>query len=114
MSEKADIVYLLRAGQSIRSIQRETGVHRTIVRRLRELAQEAGWLAVDRLPPEAEEITRAVAQANPKLLEADAIVLATPGYFEMLSGRLKNFLDRTRLTPFVVICGGGSKRATAT
>ena len=71
MSEKADIVYLLRAGQSIRSIQRETGVHRTIVRRLRELAQEAGWLAVDRLPPEAEEITRAVAQANPKLLEAE-------------------------------------------
>ena len=31
----------------------------------------------------------------PKLLAADAIVLATPGYFEMLSGLLKNFLDRT-------------------
>jgi multimeric flavodoxin WrbA len=31
----------------------------------------------------------------PKLLEADAFVLATPGYFEMLSGLLKNFLDRT-------------------
>ena len=31
----------------------------------------------------------------PKLLTADAIVLATPGYFEMLSGLLKNFLDRT-------------------
>jgi len=31
----------------------------------------------------------------PKLLGADAIVLATPGYFEMLSGLLKNFLDRT-------------------
>jgi multimeric flavodoxin WrbA len=31
----------------------------------------------------------------PKLLSADAIVLATPGYFEMLSGLLKNFLDRT-------------------
>ena len=31
----------------------------------------------------------------PKLLEADAIVLATPGYFEMLSGLLKNFMDRT-------------------
>jgi len=29
------------------------------------------------------------------LLEADAIVLATPVYFEMLSGLLKNFLDRT-------------------
>lgn len=31
----------------------------------------------------------------PRLLEADAIVLATPAYFEMLSGLLKNFLDRT-------------------
>jgi multimeric flavodoxin WrbA len=30
-----------------------------------------------------------------KLLSADAIVLATPGYFELLSGLLKNFLDRT-------------------
>ena len=31
----------------------------------------------------------------PKLLTADVIVLATPAYFEMLSGLLKNFLDRT-------------------
>ena len=31
----------------------------------------------------------------PKLLAADAIVLATPGYMGMLSGMLKNFLDRT-------------------
>ena len=31
----------------------------------------------------------------PKLLEADAIVLGTPGYMGLLSGLLKNFLDRT-------------------
>ena len=31
----------------------------------------------------------------PRLLAADAFVLATPGYFEMLSGLLKNFIDRT-------------------
>jgi multimeric flavodoxin WrbA len=36
-----------------------------------------------------------MAEVYPKLLAADAIVLATPGYFEMLSGLLKNFLDRT-------------------
>ncbi len=36
-----------------------------------------------------------MARIYPKLLAADAIVLATPGYFEMLSGLLKNFLDRT-------------------
>lgn len=31
----------------------------------------------------------------PRLLEADVIVLGTPVYFEMLSGLLKNFMDRT-------------------
>jgi multimeric flavodoxin WrbA len=31
----------------------------------------------------------------PKLLEADCLVLGTPVYFEMLSGLLKNFIDRT-------------------
>lgn len=36
-----------------------------------------------------------MAEVYSKLLSADAIVLATPGYFGMLSGLLKNFLDRT-------------------
>ncbi len=31
----------------------------------------------------------------PKLLEADAWALGTPVYFELLSGLLKNFMDRT-------------------
>jgi multimeric flavodoxin WrbA len=31
----------------------------------------------------------------PKLLQADILVLGTPVYFEMLSGTLKNFIDRT-------------------
>ncbi len=31
----------------------------------------------------------------PKLLSADLIVFGTPVYFEMLSGLLKNFIDRT-------------------
>ena len=34
-------------------------------------------------------------QVYPKLIAADVIVLATPGYMELLSGLLKNFLDRT-------------------
>jgi multimeric flavodoxin WrbA len=34
-------------------------------------------------------------EVYPKLVAADIIVLATPAYFEMLSGLLKNFLDRT-------------------
>jgi multimeric flavodoxin WrbA len=31
----------------------------------------------------------------PKLLKADCLVFGTPAYFELLSGLLKNFLDRT-------------------
>ena len=36
-----------------------------------------------------------MAAVYPALIAADAIVLASPGYMEMLSGLLKNFLDRT-------------------
>ncbi len=31
----------------------------------------------------------------PSLIDSDIIVFGTPVYFEMLSGRLKNFMDRT-------------------
>lgn len=31
----------------------------------------------------------------PKLVSADALILASPVYFEMISGLLKNFIDRT-------------------
>jgi len=34
-------------------------------------------------------------QIYPKLVEADGWVLGTPVYFELLSGLLKNFMDRT-------------------
>ena len=34
-------------------------------------------------------------QIYPRLLEADAWALGTPVYFELLSGLLKNFMDRT-------------------
>lgn len=34
-------------------------------------------------------------QIYPKLIEADGLVFGTPVYFEMLSGLLKNFIDRT-------------------
>ncbi len=36
-----------------------------------------------------------MADVYPNLINADVIILATPGYMEMLSGLLKNFLDRT-------------------
>ena len=34
-------------------------------------------------------------QIYPKLVEADGLAFGTPAYFEMLSGLLKNFMDRT-------------------
>jgi multimeric flavodoxin WrbA len=34
-------------------------------------------------------------QIYPGILAADALALGTPVYFEMLSGMLKNFMDRT-------------------
>jgi multimeric flavodoxin WrbA len=34
-------------------------------------------------------------QLCPKLIEADCLVFGTPVYFEMLSGQLKTFMDRT-------------------
>mgnify|MGYP002399218332 CR=1 FL=1 len=36
-----------------------------------------------------------MASVYPRLLAADVIVLATPGYMGLLSGLMKNFLDRT-------------------
>ena len=34
-------------------------------------------------------------EVYPKLTEADCLIFGTPVYFEMLSGLLKNFIDRT-------------------
>ncbi len=70
MTEKLDIVDRLRVGQSIRAIQRETGVHRTIVRRVRDLATEAGWLSSDRQPPDQGEVARLLATARSTSREA--------------------------------------------
>ena len=40
-------------------------------------------------------VTDDMQEINPKLLAADVIILGTPVYFYMLSGLLKNFIDRT-------------------
>jgi transposase len=55
MTEYRDIIRRLRAGQSIRGIQRETGIHRTIIRKLHKKAMKRGWLEPRApLPSEAE------------------------------------------------------------
>ena len=53
MTEKREVIRRLRHGQSIRQINRETGIHRTIIRRINGLSKEKRWLDTSkRLPPE--------------------------------------------------------------
>jgi transposase len=44
VTELYDIIARLRKGHGIREIHRALGVHRTIIRTLRDIAQEEGWL----------------------------------------------------------------------
>lgn len=64
MTEKVDVIFRLRAGQPLRAIERETGVHRTIVRRLRKLAEASAWLSADRPPPDEAEVARVIAASR--------------------------------------------------
>ncbi len=44
MVEKVDVIRRLQLNQSIRAIQRETGIHRTNIREIKDLALSKGWL----------------------------------------------------------------------
>jgi len=48
MTELRDVIRRLKLGHGVRDIHRSTGIHRTIVRQLRVVAQQVGWLAADR------------------------------------------------------------------
>ncbi|MDF1569127.1 MAG: helix-turn-helix domain-containing protein, partial [Spirochaetaceae bacterium] len=55
MTEKSEVIRRLRAGQSIREINRETGIHRSTVRNIREVATRWNWLdSRESLPGESE------------------------------------------------------------
>ena len=56
MAELRDVVGRLKLGHGVRDIQRSTGVHRTIIRRLRDLAAERGWLEAGVTLPTEEQI----------------------------------------------------------
>jgi hypothetical protein len=59
MTELRDVIRRLKLGHGVRNIHRSTGVHRTIVRQLRELALELGWLEADRELPSEQQIEEA-------------------------------------------------------
>lgn len=44
MTEKRDVVRRLQAGQSIRSISEEAGIHRVTIRKIKAVATDRGWL----------------------------------------------------------------------
>ena len=50
--ELKEIVRRLKMKQSIKAIKRETGKHRSVIRKVRELAEQEGWLGDDQLPCE--------------------------------------------------------------
>ena len=55
MAEFRDIVRRLKSGHGLRDIHRSTGIHRTVVRQLRDLAEQRGWLEAEApLPTELE------------------------------------------------------------
>ena len=57
--ELRDVIKRLKMGQGIRRIHVETGVHRTIIRSLRDTAETKGWLAVESSLPTEEEVQQA-------------------------------------------------------
>jgi len=57
--ELRDVIKRLRMGQGIRRIHVETGVHRTIIRSLRDTAEAKGWLRAELLLPTEEEVQQA-------------------------------------------------------
>ena len=67
MAELRDVIRRLKLGHGVRDIQRSTGLHRTIIRKLKETAEELGWLAPEAdLPSEQqiEEVRRCVDSAE--------------------------------------------------
>jgi transposase len=58
MTEYRDIIKRIRLGMGNREIQRDTGIHRTIIRSLRAIAEVEGWLDADKALPTEEQIQR--------------------------------------------------------
>ena len=70
MGELSDILQRLRQRHSIRRIQRETGVHRNVIRKLRAEAAEHGWLAAGNELPDGQTLHQihyhpVIAKAHP-------------------------------------------------
>jgi hypothetical protein len=56
MTEKREVIRRLRLGHSIRHINKSTGMHRTLIRRLKDLAQQHLWLESEEPVPDEATI----------------------------------------------------------
>ncbi len=56
MVELREVINRLKLGQGIRKIHEHTGIHRTIIRSLRDTAEGAGWLRPEAELPSEEQI----------------------------------------------------------
>ena len=54
--ELQDIVNRLRMKQSIKAIKRETGKHRSVIRRVLQLAEQEGWLDEQQELPSEQQL----------------------------------------------------------
>jgi transposase len=78
MTEYREIVRRLRAGMGLREIQRDTGMHRTIVRAIRGIAEVEGWLEEQQPLPSEEAIQKVRAGAQGKKKQRHPLL----GYLE--------------------------------
>jgi transposase len=78
MTEYREIVRRLRAGMGLREIQRDTGMHRTIVRAIRGMAEVEGWLEEQQPLPSEEAVQKVRAGAQGKKKQRHPLL----GYLE--------------------------------
>jgi predicted transcriptional regulator len=72
MTEYKGILRHLKAGESIRGIQRETGIHRTIIRKIHKEALKKGWLEPFAPLPRDEELAACLEKQTAKAHSLDA------------------------------------------
>lgn len=66
MAEKSEVIRRLRAGQSIREINRETGIHRATIRLVQEAAIRLNWLIQQKSIPNEKSILEALGNGGEK------------------------------------------------
>ncbi|MCB1175505.1 MAG: IS21 family transposase [Leptospiraceae bacterium] len=85
MSEYREIIHRLRIKQNIREIQRETGTHRTLIREIRNIAIEMGWLTAGEALPDEHIIQEALGrnrQSRQRIHPLDAFRSEIEGWLQ--------------------------------